>query len=166
MAEVEKGSIERVETLSDNDSFAQQKHNPLEKIETIQAVDVENHQAFKGDNSDGKVFWTAKKLLAAAFLSMLYTGACSNLVNANIQMLTSRIRLTAPAVLLWRYSDLHIRRSQRERCNWLAAGSQHSRHCIRLSFRRILARFVRKTIHCSLWRLATMSWLRSTGHCP
>jgi hypothetical protein len=74
MAEIEKGTIERVETLSDYESPTHQKPNPLEKIETIQAVDLDNHQAFKGDDSDGKVFWTAKKLLAAAFLSMLYTG--------------------------------------------------------------------------------------------
>lgn len=78
MAEIEKGVLERIETRSDYDSPTQQKANPLEKTDTnqtIQSVDLDNHQAFKGDDSDGKVIWTFKKLLAAAFLSMLYTGA-------------------------------------------------------------------------------------------
>lgn len=77
MAETEKGVLERIETRSDYDSPTHQKANPLEKIETnqtIQSVDLDNHHAFKGDDSDGKVHWTLKRLLAAAFLSMLYTG--------------------------------------------------------------------------------------------
>ncbi|EME87107.1 uncharacterized protein MYCFIDRAFT_97314, partial [Pseudocercospora fijiensis CIRAD86] len=40
----------------------------------LAAVDLENHQAFKGDDSDGKVGWTVKRLLVCAFLAMLYTG--------------------------------------------------------------------------------------------
>lgn len=78
MAEIEKGTIERIETRSDYDSPTQQKANPLEKVETIEAVALDNHHAFKGDESDGKVRWTAKKLLAACFLSMLYTGASAS----------------------------------------------------------------------------------------
>jgi hypothetical protein len=78
MTDHEKATIEqisRVDTHSSNDD----SHQPysLEKTEThetIAAVDLDNHQAFKGDDSDGKVDWTIKKLLAAAFLSMLYTG--------------------------------------------------------------------------------------------
>lgn len=69
-------NLERVETNSDNASN-HVRTNKLEKTEThetLVAVDIENHQAFKGDDSDGKVAWTWKKLLAAAFLSMLYTG--------------------------------------------------------------------------------------------
>lgn len=75
--EHEKSTLERIETTSDSESPVAQKHNSLDKVETqetIAAVDLENHQAFKGDNSDGKVHWTFKKLLAAGFLSMLYTG--------------------------------------------------------------------------------------------
>ncbi|KAI5357506.1 putative major facilitator transporter Str1/Tri12, major facilitator superfamily [Septoria linicola] len=70
-------NLERVETNSDNASNRGHT-NKLEKSETHEtliAVDIENHQAFKGDDSDGKVAWTWKKLLAAAFLSMLYTGS-------------------------------------------------------------------------------------------
>lgn len=50
---------------------------PLEKIhtnETLESIDIENRHAFKGDDSDGKVAWTWRKLLACAFLSLLYTG--------------------------------------------------------------------------------------------
>ncbi|KJX96812.1 MFS drug efflux pump like protein [Zymoseptoria brevis] len=77
--ENEKGNheaIERVDTHSSNEDNAHRY--PLEKTEThetIAAVDVDNNQAFKGDDSDGKVQWTLKKLLAAASLSMLYTGS-------------------------------------------------------------------------------------------
>ena len=74
MADVEKNEVlERVETR-DTDSPSEY---PLEKTttnDTLVPVDIENHQAFKGDDSDGKVEWTIKKLLAAAFLAMLYTG--------------------------------------------------------------------------------------------
>lgn len=77
VAEVEKGGLERVETTSDAESRNADTHHGLEKTstqQTLAAVDVENHQAYKGDDSDGKVAWTFKKLMAAAFLSMLYTG--------------------------------------------------------------------------------------------
>lgn len=75
--EYEKTTLERIETTSDAETPAAQAQNPLDKVEThetIAAVDLENHRAFKGNDSDGKVHWTVKKLLAAAFLSMLYTG--------------------------------------------------------------------------------------------
>ena len=68
--------LERVETNSDSAS-AHVHTQPLEKTETqetLAAIDLENHQAFKGNDSDGKVAWTWQKMLAAAFLSMLYTG--------------------------------------------------------------------------------------------
>lgn len=75
IADSEKGDLEQVETRSDDDSRADPRH--LEKLqtnETLASVDIANHRAFKGDESDGKVAWTIKKLLASAFLSMLYTG--------------------------------------------------------------------------------------------
>ncbi|CZT15092.1 related to MFS drug efflux pump [Ramularia collo-cygni] len=75
MAETEKGTIERIETRSDYESPTRQKGSPLEKTDTIEAIALDNHHAFMGDDSDGKVRWTTKKLLAAGFLSMLYTGS-------------------------------------------------------------------------------------------
>ena len=69
MSDMEKNQLELTETNVTDAS----KH-PLEKQETLQQIDLENHQAFKGDDSDGKVDWTVRKLLAAGFLAMLYTG--------------------------------------------------------------------------------------------
>jgi hypothetical protein len=46
----------------------------LDLEHTLQHVDLENRHAFKGDDSDGKIEWTVRKLLACAFLAMLYTG--------------------------------------------------------------------------------------------
>ncbi|KAK6396573.1 hypothetical protein LTR65_008471 [Meristemomyces frigidus] len=71
MADIEKNQLEQVDTR-ETDSPSE---NVLEKQETLQHVDLTNPQAFKGDDSDGKVDWTARKLLAAAFLAMLYTGS-------------------------------------------------------------------------------------------
>lgn len=68
--------LERVETNS-NSASARAHVQSLERTEThetLVAIDLENHQAFKGNDSDGKVDWTWKNLLAATFLSMLYTG--------------------------------------------------------------------------------------------
>lgn len=57
------------------------KHAPvsehLEKVatnQTLSKVDILNKTAYKGDDSDGKIERTFQKLLAAAFLAMLYTG--------------------------------------------------------------------------------------------
>lgn len=46
----------------------------LEKERTMESVDVHNQQAFKGDDSDGKVSWNAKNIIAAMCLAGLYTG--------------------------------------------------------------------------------------------
>ncbi|KAK5725874.1 hypothetical protein LTR15_004064 [Elasticomyces elasticus] len=70
MADMEKNHLELTET---NVTESNDQH--LEKLDTLQSIDIENHQAFKGDDSDGKVEWTMKKLLASAFLAMLYTGS-------------------------------------------------------------------------------------------
>lgn len=72
MTDYEKNNLEHVETRDTDGSF---EENVLEKQETLQQIDLDNHQAFKGDGSDGKVDWTARKLLAAACLAMLYTGS-------------------------------------------------------------------------------------------
>ncbi|KAF2211094.1 hypothetical protein CERZMDRAFT_43939 [Cercospora zeae-maydis SCOH1-5] len=76
----EKTATQTLERLETNSDTASNYGRPtgLQKVEThetLVAVDLENHQAFKGDDSDGKVAWTLKKVLAACFLSMLYTGS-------------------------------------------------------------------------------------------
>lgn len=47
--------------------------NELHKVSTL-GVDVENHDAFKGDNSDGRVDWTWKQIAATICLTALYVG--------------------------------------------------------------------------------------------
>lgn len=56
--------------------------NGLDKIETRGTVvteatfdiDPENRLALKGDQSDGKVDWTKKQIIATISLAMIYTG--------------------------------------------------------------------------------------------
>ena len=50
--------------------------NDLKKINTVDAlhVDLENSGAIKGDDSDGRINWTLKQVLATIFLAGLYVG--------------------------------------------------------------------------------------------
>lgn len=50
------------------------KSNELHKVPTL-GVDIEDHEAEKGDDSDGRVTWTTKQILATIFLSALYVGS-------------------------------------------------------------------------------------------
>jgi hypothetical protein len=47
----------------------------LQKELTLQGVDMNNTQALKGDDSDGKVEWSVRSIFAAIFLAALYTGS-------------------------------------------------------------------------------------------
>ncbi|KAF2021023.1 MFS general substrate transporter [Aaosphaeria arxii CBS 175.79] len=47
----------------------------LEQQRTLEGIDVDNHNAFLGDDSDGKVTWNLRSILAAIFLAGLYTGS-------------------------------------------------------------------------------------------
>lgn len=46
----------------------------LQKELTLTGVDMNNTQALKGDDSDGKVEWSLRSIFAAIFLAALYTG--------------------------------------------------------------------------------------------
>ena len=46
----------------------------LEKTQTLGEIDTQNRQAYLGDDSDGKVIWSLRSILAAIFLAGLYTG--------------------------------------------------------------------------------------------
>ena len=52
----------------------------LEKTRTLEDVDVNNRNAFLGDDSDGKVTRTLRSILAAIFLAGLYTGKHNSLL--------------------------------------------------------------------------------------
>ncbi len=60
-------------TAEHNEVTSNHKSDELHKVTTL-GVDVENHEAEKGDDSDGKVTWTTKQVLATIFLSALYVG--------------------------------------------------------------------------------------------
>ena len=63
----DKEKIERVETAEDH-------HNKdIHQIKTL-GVDLENHDAEKGDDSDGKINWTWKQVVATLCLCGLYVG--------------------------------------------------------------------------------------------
>lgn len=76
MEEVEKQrhveELERVSTKEERSRDA--SLDRVKTQETLAAVDIHNSQAFKGDDSDGKLQWSIRKWFAAAFLAMLYTG--------------------------------------------------------------------------------------------
>ncbi|KAF2649675.1 MFS general substrate transporter [Lophiostoma macrostomum CBS 122681] len=47
----------------------------LEKTRTLESIDVQNTNAYLGDDSDGKVTWGLRSIFAAIFLAGLYTGS-------------------------------------------------------------------------------------------
>ena len=71
MEKDEVPTVTQLEHITTDDSTAKHK---LELQRTLHHVDIENRYAFKGDDSDRKIEWTVRKLFAAAFLAMLYTG--------------------------------------------------------------------------------------------
>lgn len=46
----------------------------LEQERTLEDIDTHNRNAYMGDDSDGKVTWGIRSILAAIFLAGLYTG--------------------------------------------------------------------------------------------
>jgi len=60
-------------TAEQHELTSSDRSNELYKVNTL-GVDKENHEAEKGDDSDGKVTWTTKQVLATIFLSALYVG--------------------------------------------------------------------------------------------
>jgi hypothetical protein len=74
LEQVDTNHLEHVETKQ---SGFHSEHD-LKQQQTLQHVDLENRHAFKGDDSDGKIDWTLRKILASCFLAMLYTGILSS----------------------------------------------------------------------------------------
>jgi hypothetical protein len=70
---MEKQESHHLEHINTRQSEALTDHD-LKHAETLRVVDIENRHAFKGDDSDGKIDWTVRKILASCFLAMLYTG--------------------------------------------------------------------------------------------
>ena len=83
---------EHVET---NSLDANEEKKDLSKVQTLAVVDVENKAAFKGDESDGKIEWTFKTLMAATFLCMLYTGETRTSVSSELSDSSQALRLSS-----------------------------------------------------------------------
>jgi hypothetical protein len=66
--ESEHSHVERIET-----HHTEENEKDIHKIPTL-GVDLANIEADKGDDSDGKVNWTLKQILATLFLCGLYVG--------------------------------------------------------------------------------------------
>lgn len=47
-------------------------------------IDIHNEQAFKGDDSDGKVAWTFRTAFAACMLAMLYVGTLPSALSLTV----------------------------------------------------------------------------------
>ncbi|KAI8935345.1 hypothetical protein NX059_007930 [Plenodomus lindquistii] len=65
----EKQEVEYVEHAHTDSSLE------LQKEMTLEGIDMNNTQAVKGDDSDGKVIWSLRSILAAICLAALYTGS-------------------------------------------------------------------------------------------
>lgn len=78
MSDLEKSTAteqhEQLDRVSTKEETASDDRKPLAPVDTLVPVDIHNSQAFKGDDSDGRIQWTIRKWFAAAFLAMLYTG--------------------------------------------------------------------------------------------
>lgn len=85
MADLEKSATqehhEQLDRVSTKEE-ASSDQKPLAPVETLVPVDIHNRQAFKGDDSDGKIHWNIRTWFAAAFLAMLYTGKQSRGLHA------------------------------------------------------------------------------------
>ena len=134
MADVEKSEhtehLERVRTEGSKGS----PDDSLEKLDTLAHVDLGNRQAFKGDDSDGKVHWTLRKLFAAGSLAMLYTGPSSRSSSLSIAFRANVLldRFSDPSILCGSHTVVHCLGRRSTRCDRLAASGLHFDYCIYL----------------------------------
>lgn len=68
------GDEEKPQFIEDTNESPTGASLDLEKTRTLEDVDINNRNAFKGDDSDGKVIWNTRSIFAAIFLAGLYTG--------------------------------------------------------------------------------------------
>ena len=66
--------LEHTETQEGTGYSSLDEKNELKQAQTLSKIDVENHAAVKGDDSDGAVDWSFRNIMASIFLCTLYTG--------------------------------------------------------------------------------------------
>ena len=142
----------------------------LTKTKTLEGIDVQNRGAYMGDDSDGKVTWGLRQILAAIFLAGLYTGEHPLQYIALRRYLTKVSGLASHPLLHRRFSRLHRRRSRDLERLSMAPNRQHSSHRCRMPLCRLPPGSVRKAVHCPFRCLLYLHRLSSYGHdtllCP
>lgn len=71
-------SLEKANTHTSTQEAEAEHHDTLKKEDTHDDIHIHNELAFKGDDSDGKVDWTPRSIIAAMTLGALYTGELMN----------------------------------------------------------------------------------------
>ena len=72
--DIKGGDQQPLERSSTQHTDEMDEKAELSKEKTLSKIDVENRQAYKGDDSDGEVEWRFRNIMASIFLCMLYTG--------------------------------------------------------------------------------------------
>jgi hypothetical protein len=136
----------------------------LDRERTLDGIDTHNTHAFMGDDSDGKVIWTLRSILAAVFLAGLYTGTFLEAVRQLKAKTLTEYRLPSHPLLYRRLPRFYRRRSPTRKGLCMATDGEHSSHCCCLSLCGVFARSFRKALYRSLWRRLHLHWLCSHGH--
>lgn len=69
----DNASLEKHKSQTEHNESTE-KNDVLTREMTMASVDIENKRAYKSDDSDGKVEWTARTVAAFVFLAAMYTG--------------------------------------------------------------------------------------------
>lgn len=122
------------------------KTDDLEKVETFD-IDPKNKKALKGDESDGKIDWTTKQLIATISLAMIYTGTSSPVQQILLRRKLTSFRLPNPPLLRRRLPNLHRSLHRSRFSNVLAPRLQHAGYRRNLPLRGLHQRSLRAAKH-------------------
>jgi hypothetical protein len=126
-----------------------------------------NLDAYKSDDSDGKINWTITHRLAAFSLCLLYVGEiCLLPASLPYLLLTKKSRIPNPTLFQWRLSQLRNSRYRRNRQSSLATSCEYSRSWGYCTIRRIHARFNREEIYCFVRMSSSHCWSRDLWYRP
>lgn len=141
----------------------------------IPATDFEKQDNVQGDNSDGRVEWTGRQILATLALSCLYVGTSGplRLVQGFEQCICCVLRkliikgehrfAIASLLRVWK-SLVHHQRRRRIRDQILAARVIRSGLRCASSIQRIPARCLWTPIHLTHWRYSALRWTHNNRH--
>ena len=157
-SQLEKGIVVEVEGYA-----TPTKEGVQHKEEDQDSTEPPRH-AFKGDDSDGKITWTFRTVLAAISLSGLYTGMSWQDSSQVIDGTQTRFSLPDPSVLHWRHLGLHHTRYWGRTSNRVDSHIIPRRPVRDRSFCRISPRSTRSTAHWHLRLHAPLHRVCAHGH--